>query len=196
MGTTPIYDLPYPELTGTAPNGPAAFKALAESTETAIDGISQRFAVCGLYKQAAQTISSRTPTTAWTQITWPSTYVNTSLGDLTVTSNEIVNTSGKNLYVAVTASLGWTNNTSGARWMSIRKTNGASVDYYASDTIQPETNGIAVTRTALLVLEVESGASLGVVGAQNSGGNLDVVASLTSSGGPVNFFQVEIKGVA
>ncbi len=39
MGSTPTYDLPYPELTD-APNGPAALRALAEAVEAAIAGIS------------------------------------------------------------------------------------------------------------------------------------------------------------
>lgn len=200
MGSTPTYNLPWPEL-GNDADGPGAFKNLAEATETALSGftppVPEGPKAVGLFKNSSpQAITSRVPSTAWTLVTWPSTYIDTSGGDLTVSANEIVNSSGGDLLVSCTAAICFDAHASGARWMSFRKTVSGTPAYFASDTKQTGNTGLVVVRSLMDVFVLEDGASLGIVCAQNSGGNLDIRSSLTSSGGPTNIFQVRILGDA
>lgn len=153
--------------------------------------------IIGRFKSAAAAVVSRTPSTAWTQIAWPGDYLAKGAGVLSwdAATNEAVNLSTNSIIVGVDASIGWDSAAAGARWMSLRKTLDGVQSFFGSDVQQTGNTGLVVNRTRLSGLIMEPGARLAVVGAQNSGASLNIVASLTSAGGPVNFFQVEYKGL-
>ena len=193
-----------PPTSSTFPGGvPSEFKSANEKFIVRGDGSGDwrqltRYTGNVCEKTANQAITSRTPTTAWTDVTWidPSTDRGRGLITWDTATDSYVNAGDEPIIVGVRARVAFAGNATGARWMSIKRvTSGAVTSYVRSDTKQTGNTGVVVLevdiRTTMAV-----GDKLSVVAAQNSGADLDIIGTLTSSAGPANEFEIEFKGFA
>lgn len=164
-----------------------------EMIDNAVGQLSEVARVLTRGKSTNQSIASRTPGTAYTRVAFDASGTDTTGGRLTWDgpNNQVVNASGESILIAVTARVAFAPDTNGARWLAI-ETESGSASIAAATTLMSDSNhflSLAVSWTG----SVSPGDSVRALCAQNSGGSINAVHTITNSG-PGAYFEVTDLG--
>lgn len=165
--------------------------AWLEDITAAVSGISETARILTRGKTTDQSVPNGTPGTAWTTVEWPDAGIDTTGGTLTFASSAVTNASTESRLVEVYARITWASNTGNGRWLSLAM-NGTPI--VGASVAAAPSNTSLVTMQTMVKLVLPAGSSVTVLGAQNTGGALNLAGALTSGGGNPNHFAVTDLG--